>query len=190
MYVSGNLKQHSPRAMQGRIPPAADGGINPALQDHMNPRSQFRGPVILLLWAMLCGPAAAEDPAAVLHREAVALYDAGRFEDAAALLERALETAPGDSRLYHWLGKAYGRWAEIAPWYRAMTLARQTRLAFETAVRMDGTNIDALEDLMLFYRSAPAFLGGDEEKARAIAARLEQLNGDQTPDDEPGMSPM
>ena len=83
-----------------------------------------------------------------------------------------MRAAPSVSQHHHWLGKTYGRLAERAPWWRALGLAHKTRESLERAVALDGEDADALFSLMVFYRSAPGFVGGNEVKARAIERRL------------------
>jgi hypothetical protein len=45
---------------------------------------------------------------------------------------------------------------------------------------MDPTNAQALEDLIKFYRVAPGFLGGDDDKAEKLERRLQTLRTDRT----------
>ena len=104
-----------------------------------------------------------------------AAYAAGQYAAAAELLETALTAHPDCARCAHLLGKSYGRQAEQAGWFDAMRLARQACAMFERAVALAPQDRDALEDLMRFYREAPAFLGGGDDKARAIALRLATL---------------
>lgn len=96
------------------------------------------------------------------------LYTAGEYTQAVEAFQRAVDLNPGVSEYYHWLGKAYGRLAERASWLRAVGLARKTRAAFERAVQLDETNVEALSDLEEYYLSAPGFLGGGAEKARQV----------------------
>ena len=66
--------------------------------------------------------------------------------------------------------------AETAGAFRAFSLAGKTRHEFEKAVELDGENIEALQDLMEYYRQAPVFLGGSRKKAHEIEERLSVLN--------------
>lgn len=103
-------------------------------------------------------------------------HDAGRFAAAAALLQGAIDAGscmtPGD---YHLLGKAYGRLAEQAPWYRALGLARKTLRSFNRAVQLDEYYLPALQDLMQFHLQAPGIVGGDADQAERLRRRIEVL---------------
>ncbi|HEY5573594.1 MAG TPA: hypothetical protein VIK64_11315, partial [Anaerolineales bacterium] len=72
--------------------------------------------------------------------------------------------------------KCYGRLAEQSNFLAAYSLAKKTRKALERAVELDGNNVNALQDLMEYYRQAPGFLGGSKEKAAKIQERLETIN--------------
>ncbi|MBI2992699.1 MAG: hypothetical protein HYY48_00795 [Gammaproteobacteria bacterium] len=114
-------------------------------------------------------------PADESWQNGVLLYKAQKFAEASVQFEQAVALTPESSAFHHWLGKSYGRTAERSPWFRAIRLARRTRREFETAVRLDDRNVDALRDLMEYYRRAPAFLGGSAKKAGAIEQRLREL---------------
>lgn len=121
--------------------------------------------------------AALSGPADERWQAGVRLYEAQQFTEATVEFEQAVALAPESSVFHHWLGKSYGRTAERSPWFRAIALARRTRREFEAAVRLDARNVDALRDLMEYYRRAPAFLGGSAKKAGAIEQRLRDLQG-------------
>ena len=111
---------------------------------------------------------------------ALRAYDTGEFERAVDLLERAVQSAPACARCAHLLGKSYGRMAEQAGWMDAITLARKTRDALEQAVGIAPNDVEAIEDLIRYYRAAPGFLGGSNEKAEALERRLREGAGDRT----------
>ena len=136
-----------------------------------------------MFWATLCHPLAAAESADSLFRQAEARYRDRGYEDAAELLRNAISLAPDESRYHHLLGKCYGRMAESAGPFQAYSLATKTRRQFEKAVELDGENIDALKDLMEYYREAPGFLGGSRKKADDIEKRISRLNA-QTPANE------
>ena len=98
-------------------------------------------------------------------------YELGVYDTAVTSAEEACRLDPQKSDFEMWLGRAYGRKAEIES---SFFLARKTRHAFEVAVKLDPDNIEARRDLSEFYTDAPWFLGGSKDKARqqveAIAA--------------------
>jgi len=106
--------------------------------------------------------AAPSDPAAH-YWLARSSYELGSIDAAVRAAEEACRLSPGNSDFQMWLGRAYGRKAEIES---SFFLARKTRHAFETAVKLDGTNIAARRDLAEYYIEAPWFLGGSKDKAR------------------------
>ncbi len=112
---------------------------------------------------------------AASYDEAVSAYESKEYLSAINLLEIVTQEHPTESRYFHLLGRAYGRQAELSPWYEAIKLAKHTRENLEIAVELDPKNIDALVDLRNFYKKAPPFLGGGKQKADTIAKRLEAL---------------
>jgi tetratricopeptide (TPR) repeat protein len=90
-------------------------------------------------------------------------YELHDYDHAVDSLERATQLAPGRSEYHDWFGKACGRRAQEANPFSALTLARKTHKAFETAVRLAPTNVEARRDLISYLLNAPGFLGGGEE---------------------------
>ena len=136
---------------------------------------------LLALAALLLVSAAASAETAIPAGDArgafvaaVRAYDRGDFERAADLLERAVESAPACVRCAHLLGKSYGRMAEQAGWMDAIALAHKTRDALEQAVGIAPDDVEAVEDLIRYYRAAPGFLGGNDKKADALERRLRE----------------
>ena len=120
--------------------------------------------------------AAPQDPA-VHYWLARSSYELGIYDTAVRAAEDACRLSPENSEFQMWLGRAYGRKAEIES---SFFLARKTRHAFETAVKLDPSNLAARRNLVEYYTDAPWFLGGSKEKARqqveAITA-LDPLEG-------------
>jgi tetratricopeptide (TPR) repeat protein len=87
----------------------------------------------------------------------------GSYVTAMRAAEKACQLDPRNSDFQMWLGRAYGREAEMES---SFFLARKTRRAFETAVKLDPKNIQARRDLAEYYTEAPWFLGGGKDKAR------------------------
>lgn len=82
-----------------------------------------------------------------------------RFERAIALNDRVGE--------YHLrLGLALGQEAFSANPVRQALIARRVKHAFERAVELDPSLVEAREGLLFFYAFAPGVMGGSPEKAR------------------------
>lgn len=93
-------------------------------------------------------------------------------DQAAFECERAAQLDPNDSETQMWLGRALGRKASRANPLSAYGLAKRVRVAFERSVQLAPANAAAASDLGEFYIGAPSFLGGGEDKTRALAGRL------------------
>jgi tetratricopeptide (TPR) repeat protein len=102
-------------------------------------------------------------------------YAVQRWDDAIAAAQKAVALDPNNSSFHMWLGRAYGEKADHSSWVTAIALAKKTRAEFETAVALDGKNLDARSDLAEFYVEAPSFLGGSKEKAQAQADQVRSL---------------
>lgn len=95
------------------------------------------------------------------------------FSQSISSLEHAVKLGPERSEYHDWLGRAYGRRAEEnsrSNMVGALSMARRTHREFETAVRLDPTNVSAQRDLIAFMVNAPGDLGGGEQRA------LEQIH--------------
>ena len=112
-------------------------------------------------------PAAAEE-----YRQGRALFDQGRYADAANCFGQALARAPASSLYAQWLGRACGLEAEHAGIFAKPGLASRSREALERAVSLDPANLGARSDLAAYYAAAPGFLGGGLAKAEAQVAEI------------------
>lgn len=99
-------------------------------------------------------------------------YQLGDFKRAVDALEKAVAAAPRDSNFHLWLGRAHGRRAETSNPLAAPGHAVKARNAFEKAVELDPSNLEAMSDLFSYYLEAPGFLGGGLEKAEALALKI------------------
>ena len=91
------------------------------------------------------------------------------YKKAASAFEQAVAADPKNSEFVHWLGRAWGRRAEVSGPFLAPSYASKARQCFEQAVALDGTNKEALSDLFDYYLEAPGFLGGGFGKAEQVA---------------------
>lgn len=107
-------------------------------------------------------------------------YEMRHMDAAIAVGEKAVTVHPHSSEIHMWLGRAYGRKAEKAGIFSGMSLAKKTRHEFETAVRLNPANVEAHQDLVEYYCSAPGIMGGGEEKAQkqiVVIASLDPAEG-------------
>ncbi|MEO7367829.1 MAG: tetratricopeptide repeat protein [Gemmatimonadaceae bacterium] len=91
-------------------------------------------------------------------------------------LERSVALDPRSSVAYDWLGRAYGEQARHASKFKLPSLAGKTRGAWERAIALDPNNLDARQDMILYFLQAPGFLGGGKDKARAMANEIAKRN--------------
>ena len=110
--------------------------------------------------------------AAVLLLMGQDYYGLAEYKQSADSLEKAVALAPANAECFLWLGRAYGRRAEMANPFSAPGLASKARQMFERAVALDPANHEAVGDLFDYYLGAPGFLGGGVNKAEALAANV------------------
>lgn len=140
-----------------------------------------RSRIIAILLAVLLSPQVqshTEVASAKFYIQGVSLYQQSKYKEAKKALEKAVQLEPDVSSYHHWLGKVYGRMAENSGPFRAMSLSRQALEKLETAVELDDDNVEAMKDLMEYYRQAPRFLGGNREKAEELGRRIKALESD------------
>lgn len=103
-------------------------------------------------------------------------FEMDHFDAAVHSAEHAVAISPNTSVYHEWLAKAFGEKAARASWFSAMSLAKKTRKEFEAAVQLDERNFSAQQALIEFYCSAPGLVGGGEDKAARLIARLDLLD--------------
>jgi tetratricopeptide (TPR) repeat protein len=105
-----------------------------------------------------------------------AFFMDGQYKQAVTSFEKAIGQDSVSSEYYDWLGRAYGRLAEQSSFLSALGYARKTVRAFERAVELDPSNLEALSDVFEYYLQAPGMAGGGLDKAENIARRYAGLN--------------
>ncbi|MEO8028469.1 MAG: tetratricopeptide repeat protein [Bryobacteraceae bacterium] len=100
----------------------------------------------------------------------------GEYKKATEAFDKAVMAEPNNSEYVHWLGRAYGRRAEMASPFTALGHASKTRQLFERAVVLDPHNGEALNDLFDYYLNAPGFLGGGSGKAEQLIQKIEKVD--------------
>ncbi len=107
------------------------------------------------------------------HQLLCRVYYAQDWGDAAVReCELATQDAPSSSANQMWLGRAYGLKASQANMLSAFGIAKKVHIAFERAVEIDATNVEAMSDLGQFYVNAPGIVGGGVDRAQELAERL------------------
>ena len=106
-------------------------------------------------------------------------YALQQFDQAVTECQQAVKLDSQNSVDHDWLGRAVGGKAGQASFLTAFSLGKQTRTEFETAVKLNPQNADALTDLGSFYQQAPAIVGGGIDKAQGIAAQLDKVDASQ-----------
>ena len=92
-------------------------------------RNYSRGPaplatgLLLLVATLLAVPAAvAADDSQNLFAQGQRYFTLGDYHKAVHSLKAALKLAPANADYHHWLGMSYGRLAEKANWFEALSL--------------------------------------------------------------------
>lgn len=96
----------------------------------------------------------------------------GDYKKATGLFEHAAQLEPRTSTHWHWLGRSFGRRAELSSFVTAPGYASNARQNFERAVEMNPRNLEALSDLFEYYLQAPGFLGGGLDKAQSLIEKF------------------
>ena len=115
------------------------------------------------------------DPA-VLFLFARDYFMMGEFKKATEYISKAVETDARNSEYIDWMGRIYGKRAEVGNPLMAPGYASKAREAFEKSVELNGRNSEALSDLFDYYLEAPGFLGGGYEKAAVVAQKISVID--------------
>jgi tetratricopeptide (TPR) repeat protein len=105
-----------------------------------------------------------------------AAHNAGKTDEAVSAFERAVALDPNSSVYHMWLGHAYTRQLLTAGLLRKPFIARRSGEAYNMAVKLDPSSVDAAEARLDFFLGAPGIVGGGIDKARAEAARIATLD--------------
>jgi len=103
-------------------------------------------------------------------------YTLQHFDQAAEHCQKAVSAEPNNTRYHLWLGRAIGERASRASFLSAYSLAKKTREEFETAVKLDPHDAEALADLGEFDKEAPGAVGGGMDKAEDVAKKLDAVD--------------
>src|SRR5271157_1053881 len=159
----------------------------------------------LLPIGLLCGPArlcAADTPATLMEnghfkqaralveqmyhsnpKDPETLWAMSRLREAwkdlpAALdfAEKALAANPKEPRYHLQVAGVVGSIAEHASLLRQISMGRRFKKEIDAALALDPRNVEALDNLIGYYFMAPAIIGGDKAKARAIAEQIMRID--------------
>lgn len=125
---------------------------------------------------LAAAPASGPDAAAARNLECRVRYTLQQWSAAAKACAQAVRMDGQNSDYHLWLGRALGQQAANASFLSAYSLSKQARQEFETAVRLDRRNAEALGDLGEFYVDAPGIVGGGLDKAESVAQELDRIN--------------
>ena len=103
-----------------------------------------------------------------------AALDDGHFGPAVDWFERAVSLDHDNPIYWDRLGQAYAGHALESDFFLKYKLAHRCKAAFEKAVALDSTNLDARTDLIEYFAQAPGIVGGDKQHAREMSAALGQ----------------
>ncbi len=98
------------------------------------------------------------------------------YEKSVPLLEKAVSLAPTNSEFQRILGDGYGLSAMKAGLFSKLGWAKKCKAAYDKAVELDPSNINARYSVMEYCRQAPGFIGGGMEQAYVQAAAIKQLD--------------
>lgn len=114
---------------------------------------------------------APEDPNALLWMSQVK-QAFGDLEGAYALIAKAAKARPEDAAIQAQFAACAGQKAQSASALSQLSLAREMRKAGEKALALNPKDADTAVMMMQFYWMAPGIVGGDKEKAKALAAQV------------------
>jgi tetratricopeptide (TPR) repeat protein len=90
-------------------------------------------------------------------------------------MEKSTELQP-KAQNHLWLGRAWGARAEHAFFLKAMKMAGRVVEEFETAKQLAPNDLEVRFDLLEYYLSAPAIVGGGRDKADAEVQAITKLD--------------
>jgi tetratricopeptide (TPR) repeat protein len=100
----------------------------------------------------------------------------GEREPAMQLAERAVKIDGKNPLTHLQLVKVLADAVDRAGGLHQMTLGRRLKSELEVTLSLDPVNVDALKFQELIYRNAPAFFGGDKNKARQVTEKITQID--------------
>ncbi len=100
----------------------------------------------------------------------------GDYKRASEAFQKAAMLDSSNSGYFLWLGRAYGRRAEMDNPLAAAVHASKARQNLERSVQLNPQNKEALDDLFEYYLEAPGILGGGFDKAAEVARQIAAMD--------------
>ena len=97
-------------------------------------------------------------------------------ENAVKAFEKATTLAPTNSEYFRQLGDSYGMSAQKAGIFSKFGLAKKCKAAYDQAVVLDPSNINARWSVMEYCRQAPGIIGGGMDQAYVQAEAIKKLD--------------
>jgi len=136
-------------------------------------KRQYAEAKLLLKAAVAADPS---DPRATAYLAIVRLNHDRDADGAIELAEKAVALAPATSRYQVWLGSIYLAKAGQSGLLKAASLAGKGKAAYERAVALDPSSVEARQALLQYYLNAPGVAGGSVAKAREQATAIGALD--------------
>lgn len=102
-----------------------------------------------------------------------AFFEIHDYSNAINEFQKAINLNGNVSAYHQWLGRAYGNKADKE---KSFFVARSAKGQFETAVKLDPTNVTARRDLADFCMQAPWIVGGNKDEALAQVNAIAAIN--------------
>ena len=129
--------------------------------------------ITCLALAVFVGAQSVAPGPAGLFELAQALLFAGRPAEASPLFEKAVALQPKVAAYHLWLARSYAAEAKrTSNVMRLVSIGWNCGDELEAAVSLDPASLEARLDLVRYYVTAPALVGGSWSKARAQAAEI------------------
>jgi tetratricopeptide (TPR) repeat protein len=117
-----------------------------------------------------------ESPAQAAFARGRAEFRLRNHDGAAKWFEKAVQLESANAEYHLWLGHAYTRQLVKVNFIRQGMLARRVSAAYNKAVELAPTSVEAAQSRFEFFMEAPAIAGGGMDKARVEAERIVTLN--------------
>ncbi len=99
-------------------------------------------------------------------------YDKKQYKEAVDYFKIATEKNPNNGEYFNWLGDSYSGVGSNASFFTQMSVGPKALRAWEKAAQLNPKIINARVSLVDSYIVAPEFMGGGEDKAKAVAKEV------------------